>query len=71
MAVRSLRSNDLHHTAKTSLKEATSAKAGFELQFDMNVGIELHGGFALEPVQASLLRAALYTILGLHTVSYR
>ena len=34
MAVRSLRSNDLHHTAKTSLKEATSAKTGFKLLLD-------------------------------------
>ena len=34
-----------------------------------SVVIELHGGFALEPAQASLTRSALYTMLSLHTAS--
>jgi hypothetical protein len=51
VAARSLRINTLDYTAKTSLEEATSTKKGFQLQLDV---IELHGGFALEPAQASI-----------------
>ena len=61
MATRSLRFDDPDYTAKTGFRDSTSASIGFEQNssapFDgreFSVVIELHGGLALEPAQASL-----------------
>ena len=52
---------------KAAAKKVVVNGAADEAAADRAV-IELHGGLALEPAQASLTRTALYTIHNLHTV---